>query len=277
VAQLRPEDDPPPLAREFPWAEVERLATDFETYLVRLHAFIERERLFTADVSHELRTPLAVIKGATELLLTDPSLAPRSQGRVARIDRAVAEMGEISGALLALAREQEAPATAPPICEVETVARELVARYRELFRGKHLALTLTVLARPRIAADRAVLALVLGNLLRNALNFTSAGEVVVRLEADAVAVEDTGPGLGVDDPSRLFRPYIRGDGSDGAGLGLSLVQRLCARQGWTITLADRPQGGTEATLGFGAAAAPPPASAEAPPDGPRGLPQSSES
>lgn len=250
VAELRPEEPSAPLADEFPWDEIRRLAADFDTYLVRLHDFMERERLFTGDVSHELRTPLAVIQGATELLLADPDMHPGNRGRIARIGRAVTEMGEISGALLALAREQEGTAEQPGACDAEAVAAELVARYRELFHGKPVELAMMVVARPNVAADRAVLAMVLGNLLRNALSFTDAGEVRVRLESNAIAVEDTGPGIGTGDAAGLFRPYVRGGTSDGAGLGLSLVQRLCERQGWRVTLADGPTGGTVARLCF---------------------------
>jgi signal transduction histidine kinase len=254
VAKLRPEGSPRPLAAEFPWEEVQRLAADFDAYLSRLHDFIERERLFTADVSHELRTPLAVIRGATELLLTDPDIDERNRGRVARIGRAVAEMGEISGALLALAREQEAPAIQPGDCDAEAVAADLVGRYRELFRSKPLELTLMVQGQPHLAADCAVLAMVLGNLLRNALTFTEAGEVRVTIYPDAVTIEDTGQGIGTEDVRHLFSPYVRGGASEGAGLGLSLVQRLCEREGWSVTLADRPTGGAVARLQFHPAA-----------------------
>ncbi|AGA89091.1 signal transduction histidine kinase [Thioflavicoccus mobilis 8321] len=258
VAGLQPGEAPPPLAGEFPWYEVQELAADFDDYLARLHAFSERERLFTGDVSHELRTPLAVAAGAAELLAADPSLGEHNRARVARIGRAVAEMGEMTAALLALAREQGTAVAQPqPVsCDVALVAGELIERYRELFRAKPVTLTLEVRAHPQLAADRAVLSMVLGNLVRNALGFTQEGEVAVRIEADALEVSDTGPGIsrviqrhGGD----LFRPYVRGPDSDGAGLGLSLVQRLCVHQGWQVGLTGRPGGGTVARLVFGGA------------------------
>ncbi len=249
VAERSPEADaPPPLADAFPWREVQQLAHDFDIYLQRLHDFIERERLFTGDVSHELRTPMAVIKGATELLLDDPDLDVRNQQRVARIGRAVAEMGEISGALLALAREQDGAPVHPGTCDAEAVARELIERYRSLLRGKDLKLTLQVDAKPQVSADHAVLAMVLGNLLRNALNFTESGEVRVRLDCDTIWVEDSGQGVDEATVPELFRPYVRGENSNGAGLGLSLVQRLCERQGWSVSLANRDEGGAVAAL-----------------------------
>lgn len=249
VAERTPEADaPPPLADAFPWQEVQQLAQDFDTYLARLHDFMERERLFTGDVSHELRTPLAVIKGATELLLDDPALDVRNQRRVARIGRAVTEMGEITGALLALAREQDGAPRHPGRCDAETVARELIERYDSLLRSKELSLSLQVDATPKVDADHAVLAMVMGNLLRNALTFTESGEVRVCLEVDAIRVEDSGPGVDEAAAPSLFRPYVRGENSQGAGLGLSLVQRLCERQGWQISLANRDGGGSVAML-----------------------------
>lgn len=248
VAVLHPEESLTPLAGHFPWVEVQRLAADFDAYLLRLHDFIERERMFTGDVSHELRTPMAIISGATELLLNDPSIEGKNRERAVRIDRAVSEMGEISGALLALAREQEPGLLQRPQCDAEAVACELVERYRNLLHGKPVTVTLNIQATPTVYADRAVLAMVLGNLLRNAINYTESGEVNVTLEADEIIVEDTGPGVGHTDSSELFYPYMRGINSNGAGLGLSLVKRLCDRQGWRVTLANRPHGGAVAHL-----------------------------
>ena len=251
VSERHPEEDaPPPLAEQFPWSEVQRLAADFDNYLLRLHDFIERERLFTGDVSHELRTPLAVIQGATELLMADPDIDRKNQLRIARIDRAVAEMGEISGALLALAREQETPAVDTGDCDVLAVVEELVSRHRQLLHDKPVTLNVNVIELPKVAADHAVLAMTIGNLLRNALTFTDSGEVRITLESDAIQVEDTGQGLQTSEIQQLFRPYVRSDDSKGAGLGLSLVQRLCKRQGWQVTLANRPGGGTIARLAF---------------------------
>jgi len=256
AAELHPQDSSRPLAGEFPWIEVQQLAGDFDTYRARLHEFIERERLFTGDVSHELRTPLAVIAGAAELLLADPTLDDNGRARVARIGRAVAEMGEMTGALLALAREQDGATGSPPRCDVPAVVAELVERYRALFRSKPVELQLEVAGQPQVHADRAVLAMVVGNLLRNALSFTSAGRILVRIEVDAISVCDSGTGIGDVDVAALFRPYVRGQDSSGAGLGLSLVQRLCERHGWRVTLANLAEGGTLARLAFAPPAAP---------------------
>jgi signal transduction histidine kinase len=133
---------------------------------------------------------------------------------------------------------------------VVAVVEELVSRHRQLLHDKPVTLEVSVIEPPKVAADHAVLAMTIGNLLRNALTFTDSGEVLITLESDAIQVEDTGQGLEAPDIQQLFRPYVRGGDSRGAGLGLSLVQRLCKRQGWQIMLANRPGGGTVARLMF---------------------------
>jgi len=183
-------------------------------------------------------------------LMADPDIDRKNRLRVARIDRAVAEMGEISGALLALAREQEPTAEDAGDCDVVAVVEGLVSRHRQLLHDKPVTMEVHVIEPTKVAAEHAVLAMTIGNLLRNALTFTDSGEVRITLESDAIQVEDTGQGLQTTEIQQLFLPYVRGGDSRGAGLGLSLVQRLCKRQGWQITLANRPGGGTVARLVF---------------------------
>ena len=249
VSELDPENEHTPLAEEFPWIEVRTLAEDFDIYLQRLHDFIERERLFTGDVSHELRTPLAVISGATELMLADENTSERNRKRVMRIARAGIEMSEITAALLALAREQGDASSHSTECDVEFVAREVISRFQEIFKHKPITVQLHVDKPLLVRVDHAILSMMLGNLLRNAFSFTEQGEIIVSINEHSIRVEDSGSGLGMQQPEELFQPYVRGNHpNSGSGLGLSLVWRLCKRNGWEIKLSDRAEGGTQAEL-----------------------------
>ena len=60
-----------------------------------MRAFMERERVFSADMSHELRTALAVILSATEILLEDETLGDKQKTRITRIKRAANDMAEL--------------------------------------------------------------------------------------------------------------------------------------------------------------------------------------
>ena len=253
VAQLQPEDRPEPLADRYPWDEVRELARKFDDYLARLRAFIERERSFTADVSHELRTPLAVLNGAAEVLLADPNLPDKARDKVCRMARAGDEMAEIISTLLVLAREESGSEERSSYCDVERVLRETADRVREGLENKPIVLQLEVHGHPRVQVERTVLAMTVGNLLRNAVGHTDHGEVRAILDEDGLTVADHGPGIAAEDLPRVFDRYYRGGKSTGAGIGLALVKRICDRYGWSITIRSEAGEGTTTRLDFGTA------------------------
>jgi signal transduction histidine kinase len=251
VSRMTPEEDVSlPIAAEFPWVEVRWLAEAFDNYLKRLHDFIERERLFTGDVSHELRTPLAVIEGACELLLQDSAIDAKNHKRLLRIQRSVTEMSMITSALLELAREQGEEENHSPVCRCEEAIKEEIERYQQIFSHKPIHISLEIAELPTLNLDHAILSMVFGNLLRNAISFSEEGEVKVRLDKNGISVSDEGPGFESSDLEQLFKPYTRGSKSTGAGLGLSLAWRLCERLHWKLSLANRPEGGAVARIHF---------------------------
>jgi K+-sensing histidine kinase KdpD len=89
-------------------------------------------------------------------------------------------------------------------------------------------------------------------LLRNALHYTEQGTVRLVLETGGFRVEDSGPGIAPEQQERIFQPFVRGTQArgEGLGLGLSLVKRICAKQGWTISLHSPAGGGSCFRLSF---------------------------
>jgi signal transduction histidine kinase len=253
VKALEPEAVHSPLGADFPRDELGALARAFDRYLARLGAFIERERAFTADVSHELRTPLSIIQGAAEIQEEDASLTHRQHARALRVQRAAQDMAEIITALLVLAREQRF-GSAPPAA-VAKLVQDAVERHRHLLEGKSTEVTLEIVADPHLAADRALLLIVVGNLIRNAFQHTDQGEVNIRLTAQRLRITDTGRGIAEAELARIFQRHYKGRDSGGEGIGLSLTKRICDRYGWEITLESRPGRGTEVRLDFGKDAA----------------------
>jgi signal transduction histidine kinase len=231
--------------------EVGELARAFDRYLRRLRAFIERENFFTADVSHELRTPLAIMLGAVEVLEQDESLSPKQKERITRIHRATQDMIDLTSALLLMAREHLDAADEQP-CDVSDVALACVEKHRHLIGDRPIRLEVESIARAVLMAERPLLEIVIGNLIRNALFHTKSGSVLVKVEADKLTVQDTGIGMRPDELERALERYYKGPSSAGAGVGLSLVKRICDRYGWQISLDSKQGEGTSAVIDYSA-------------------------
>ena len=249
---LSEEGKPERLAVHFADDEVGQLADALDSYADRLHHLVERDREFNADVSHELRSPLTVITGATELLLAQPDLDDKVRTRLLRIARAARQSADITTALLHLVRAEQGTDSDSKAHNVGTIVNEVVHLYEPLVGNKPLGLKVIELERVSVIAPESVVAVTVGNLIGNAMRYTSQGEVVITIGNGRVTVEDTGPGIPEEDLERVFERHYRGQNitGKGAGLGLAIVKRLCELYGWSIHFRNREAGGLCAELRF---------------------------
>jgi len=229
------------------------LARALEAHTTELRAFLDRERFFTGDVSHELRSPLTVIMGAAEILMTQAG-SDTIRAPAERIYRAAHEAAECVTVLLLLARAPEL-GRLPPV-QVDAIAERETERYRTLVAGRQVALRYEDGPDFAIQAPAELCAAAIGNLVRNACQYTERGEVVVLVRERQIVVEDTGPGLPPAVRATLQRPGgkaagVPSTGSAGTGLGLSLVRRICEYLGATLSYEDRPTGGSRFIIDFG--------------------------
>lgn len=235
----------PALSPDYANDEVGQLAAAFDEALGLLRHALEREQLFTSDVSHELRTPLMVLASSCELLQENPTLDSRARAQVQRVARACEEMRELVQTFLLLARDQGNAAALAAQSTLVMVADELVQQWRQPMETKGLQFTYR---QDAVGAQRyhaVFLRTVLGNLLRNAWHYTDSGQISLRVDEQGFTVEDTGVGIPESEREAMFQPFVRGgeQRGDGLGLGLSLVRRICASQGWRVELtAIQPSG-----------------------------------
>lgn len=218
-----------------------------------LQRFLERERLFAGDVSHELRTPLTIMLGAAELLEVQLDDHPKQQEIARRLQRVARDTAERVSALLWLSRAPEK--LAMPAVALGPLIRQEIERYQPLLEGRPVVCRFEEQAQVSLRARPELVAIAVGNLVRNACQHTERGEMLVVLRADAIVVSDTGPGLPDQVVARLFERFVHGgaESAHGNGMGLAIVKRVADHLGWSIRYERTAEGGSRFVLELPAA------------------------
>ncbi|MEH3145463.1 MAG: ATP-binding protein [Methylobacterium frigidaeris] len=241
-------------------SERQRQARDLEEARIAAERASQAKTDFLAAMSHEIRTPLNGVLGYADLLLDDPALDPRQRRYAQRIGSAGAALLTVVDDILDVSRiEAGAIELAPAPFSPEGLVDNAVSIVRGMAERKGLALDVSLdPGLPAFAtgdADR--LRQILLNLLNNAVKFTRAGRVALRVTPDPdgppdslrFCVEDTGIGIDPAQHGRLFQRFGQLDPSirrefGGSGLGLAICRSLVLMMGGEI--------GVESRLGEGA-------------------------
>jgi two-component system phosphate regulon sensor histidine kinase PhoR len=219
-------------------------------------------RDFVANVSHELKTPLTVIGGFAETL-RDRDLAAADRERfLATIESNTRRMQRIVDDLLDLSR-YESGSWVPNV-----ISNDLAGVVSDVFTtvqrdAEAKGLDLIFVAAPgaeRVDADPTALRQVLGNLVENAVRYTTRGGVTVRAEVPAnggitLVVADTGSGIPTEHLGRIFERFYRVDSGrgreeGGTGLGLAIVRHLVEAHGGAVRAESAVGRGTTISLHF---------------------------
>ena len=224
--------------------EVAALVSALNALLGRLESGFAAQARFAADASHELRTPLAVIAGQLEVALRRPrSEAEWTETATTVLDevRRLIRLGE---ALLRLRRAEVQLLGTTAATELVSLVEAGASR-----SGGDGGVTISVGSLPAVSVrgDADELGAALGNVVANAVRATPRGGTVrLRAEEDGdwirLHVEDEGPGLAAGDAERIFAPFVRGEGSDGFGLGLTIARGVALAVGGELAVAASDRG-----------------------------------
>ena len=211
---------------------------------------------YISTISHELRTPLNSILGYAQLMAADAALPPQRRQAVQVIKRGGEHLMQLIDGTLDIARiEAGRLSLEPGPVRFDELLRELA----DMFEPQAAAKGLRFRFEPQgalpgwVRADEQRLRQILINLLGNAIKFTAAGEVTLRVrhgrEMATLEIADTGPGMDAAELARIFEPFARGTrgtgGAPGAGLGLTIAKMLTELMGGEMSATSTPgQGST---------------------------------
>jgi two-component system sensor histidine kinase TctE len=214
---------------------------EINSLLLRLSEAVEAQSRFVSDAAHQLRTPIAGIRAQAEAALASPH-PEDAQHALARIAQSTQTMGDLVQKLLVLARVDAAENTLrlnrlDGAELVREVAREWAPQ--ALDKGVEIGFEMNG-GEAWVMGDAQLLREMLANLIDNALRYggTRITLTVSRSEQGvAWSVADNGPGIPEQQRAAVFIPFHRlSGGVDGAGLGLTIVQRIAHLHGAKVSL-----------------------------------------
>ncbi|MEP6564933.1 MAG: ATP-binding protein [Mesorhizobium sp.] len=260
IATLRGEisarhgDNLAPINTEELPSELAAIAKSVNSLMRRLHMALDAEKEFTANAAHELRTPIAGALAQTERLIAEAA-DEAGKKRPRQIKAALSSLAGLSEKLMQLARADAGMAVAGKPADLAAVSALVIAEFEQHGQGKgRLQLEAPSKSGVPVTIDTDALAIVLRNLIENALRHGAKGRpVIVRIEDGAkLSVINEGPVVAA--PGGLVKRFERGaTRADGAGLGLAIATRILQQTNASLVLnspATGRQDGFEAVVQF---------------------------
>jgi len=250
-------------------AELRELAQAYNGMLGRLQRAVEALRRFTADASHELRTPLTAIRGTAEVALARPRSPEELRDTMGEILEETRSMLALVEDLLTLARGEETslPRPSAPV-DLAFVLRDVQDIGEALAEGKPVEVRLDAPESVIVHGAVGPLRRLFLNLVSNAVKFTEAGAVEIRVRGASAAadgeepagdagfveveVRDTGSGIAPEELPRVFDRFYRADAarerSGGTGLGLAIARMIVDQHEGEIHAESTPGAGSVFTV-----------------------------
>ena len=224
--------------------ELRPLVARFNEVLSRMEEGLLRERQFASGVAHELRTPLAELRTLIEVELRYPS-GRDLRVMIADVGTIGIEMERLVGALLLLTRiEAGIEQIEWQSVDVAALTQRLIERHRQDVSNRQLDLQIHIDPTVTWRANAALLDVLLGNLVSNALAYAPIGSrVTLHCEAAIWYVENSAPELTSDDVTQMGQRFWRKGKDAGVhtGLGLALAIAAARVQSMQLKLSLRDQ------------------------------------
>lgn len=219
------------------------------------------QREFTENAAHELQTPLAILRTKLELLLQAPSLTEEQAGHLDALLAVTQRLARLNRSLLLLARLENQPSAPTETADLAAVLQTHLEQLREQLLASALTLKTNLAGPVFVLAPRALLDILVSNLLTNAIRHNvPGGRISLALSTEGLRIENTGRARPLPAEQAFARFRKTADSAPGGvGLGLAIAQQVCLRCGFGLRY-DYPAAGCHAlTVTFSGFTPPQPA------------------
>ncbi|MEZ8194293.1 sensor histidine kinase [Vibrio cortegadensis] len=197
----------------------------YENNLEKQKEIIEKEELFLSTMSHELRTPIAIISSSVELL--DRLAVEDKISRInCRISYAITNMNYLVKTLLWLSRKNNQPLSQGKV-DLSELIYQVIKDNQYLLEGRDTETSIKCNIEPEynIQDNYGAVHLAIVNLIRNALQYSADGQIVVALEDGVVTIENP-----------YEKDFDQANNAESYGYGLYLVEKICVARGYLFTI-----------------------------------------
>jgi two-component system, OmpR family, sensor kinase len=243
--------------------DIAPLAEALNDLMGRLAGIISAQRTFIADAAHELLTPLTALRLQAQLLARSKTPS-RQQEAMAELQGGVSRTLQLARQLLTLARHDAdgEGADQGPV-DLATVVQRVMSIHLPLAAEKALQTEVGIQESAVVLGNEEALSILVSNLIDNSIKYTERdGRLLIRLTAASsgaeLTIEDSGPGIPVEERGRVFDRFYRRRGTvvTGSGLGLAIAKEIAIRHGASIVLeSSGTLGGLSARILFHTATA----------------------
>jgi heavy metal sensor kinase len=241
--------------------ELDNLSSTFNDMFARLSKAIGEMKQFTASISHELRTPLTALRGEAEVMMLEAHSVEEYRRMLASHLEEYDRLARLINRLLTLARAESGDIhMSPERIDLGALARYLVEQLETVAAAKRVVLRIESDEAVFVEADREWIETAILNLMDNAIKYTQEGGSVTLVASNhayerTLEIRDTGIGMKPDALPHIFERFYREDASrngssEGAGLGLSLVQWIVQQHNARIAVRSEPGAGSSFTIHF---------------------------
>ncbi|MGF7078121.1 sensor histidine kinase [Mucilaginibacter sp. UYCu711] len=188
---------------------------------------------FTENASHEMLTPLSVITSKLDTFIQDDTLRQEQFEQIQDIYSAAGKLSRLNQSLLLLVKIENDLITDTDELHLQELLLEKQRQFQELLSSREITVK-TVLTPKELTVSKYLIDILLNNLFSNAIRHNgNKGIINIELTNARLVFQNSGNGNPLD-PQTIFNRFQKGNNSDGAGLGLTIVKNICSVYGWTL-------------------------------------------